>query len=450
MEDSGYESTETIHLKISDIHKQGSEDAQRIRDEILETTQTGRIFDPIFVQLLESVYDAVLLTHLHGRVVRSNTRACDFFNIETADFNDHNIVDLIAGATFEHLETIYKTLCGERRLFIEAECIRADDSRFPAEITVSLLQVSDDEQLCFFIRNITNRIETEEALRSAQKELVSTAHRAGMAEIATGVLHDVGNLLNSVNVSAEIIRDCANSEAQGAMELLGGLLEENAHDLPGFFANDERGAQIPGFISQIRETLQHDLQQLQEEAIHLRNKISTINDAITTQQQYAKTGLFMEEVNLPLVIEDAISLQKGSITRHDMTIIKNFNQIPTIRVQKSKLIHALVNIITNAKDAMTLTPANKRTLEIELGSDEGSVYCRITDNGEGISEENLEKIFTHGFSTKTTGHGFGLHSSANFMAEMGGQMIAESDGIGKGATFTLLFPLNKEQEVNHG
>ena len=98
----------------------------------------------------------------------------------------------------------------------------------------------------------------------------------------------------------------------------------DAHDLPGFFANDERGAQIPGFISQIRETLQHDLQQLQEEAIHLRNKISTINDAITTQQQYAKTGLFMEEVNLPLVIEDAISLQKGSITRHDMTIIKNF------------------------------------------------------------------------------------------------------------------------------
>ena len=67
----------------------------------------------------------------------------------------------------------------------------------------------------------------------------------------------------------------------------------------------------------------------------------------------------------------------------------------------------------------------------------------VTDNGEGIPKENLTRIFQHGFTTKKTGHGFGLHSGSNAAREMGGSLNVRSDGTGTGATFILELPLNK-------
>ncbi len=445
-----YESTDTIHLKISEVRNKARMGAQRVRDELGSELGEEESYNPLFLQLLESVYDAVILTQLHGKIVKANTRASEFFQHSTETLTEQNIIHLIAGGTFEHLHTIYENLSGEKRLFIEAECVRRNGSRFPADITVSLLQVEESEQLCFFIRNISARKKTEAALQQAQEELVSTAHRAGMAEIATGVLHDVGNLLNSVNISAELLTDAANTEAQEALMLLSSLLDEQEGKLARFFAEDERGPQIPEFIRQISETLADDLATLQKEATHLKQKIATINESITMQQEYAKTGLFMEEVELSTLIEDALALQKGSITRHDMMIDRRYSEVPPIRVQKSKLIHAIVNLISNAKDAMLHIPESKRVIIIETGVEDDRVYCRVTDNGEGIAAENLERVFTHGFSTKEKGHGFGLHTSANFMTEMGGSIVAQSEGIGHGATFVLFFPLTADDAEGVG
>lgn len=448
MTDPIYESTDTIHLKISDVRDAPKTPAGALRDELQTAQQTDDDqYGSQFLQLLESVYDAVLLTHIHGAIVRTNQRAGEYFQYSTEEFLDLNIIHLMAGASFEHVQTILESLREQRRLFIEADCLKRDGSRFPADITVSLLELENGHLLCFFVRNISSRKQTEAALHQAQQELVQSAHQAGMAEIATGILHDVGNLLNSVNISAEMIREAAVSETPEALALIAEHLDANRDDLVTFLQEDDMGIHIHDYLRQIAETLQAEMKQLRQETIHLRNKISTINDVVTTQQEYAKSGLFREETSLSTVIEDALAMQQGSISRHDMTIDKQLAELPLIRVPKSKLIHTLVNIIMNAKDAMLRTPPMERHLRIETGEDDGMVWCRISDTGEGIAEENLSRIFTHGFSTKETGHGFGLHTSANFMREMGGSITVDSDGIGKGASFTLSFPLNQEDDA---
>ena len=118
-------------------------------------------------------------------------------------------------------------------------------------------------------------------------------------------------------------------------------------------------------------------------------------------------------------------------------------------VDKHKVLQILVNLISNAKYALSDSDAKERQLTIAISrqpsrasSDDGFAEVSITDNGIGIARENLIRIFGHGFTTKKNGHGFGLHSGALAAKEMGGSLSVQSAGPGKGATFTLSLPLN--------
>ena len=142
------------------------------------------------------------------------------------------------------------------------------------------------------------------------------------------------------------------------------------------------------------------------------------------------------------IINDALTMQSGTTERYNINVQKNFNEIPKVNVQKVKLVHILINLIRNAKDSMLEIPAEQRILRFTTERNGAFTYIKVTDSGHGISREDLNKIFTHGYTTKKDGHGFGLHSSANYMTEMGGEMWAESEGKGKGATFVLKFSNN--------
>lgn len=110
-------------------------------------------------------------------------------------------------------------------------------------------------------------------------------------------------------------------------------------------------------------------------------------------------------------------------------------------VQRFKLIHVLVNLIRNAADAMQRAPEGQRLLTVAVAAGAGTgAIVRITDTGEGIPADRLERLFTLGFTTRSEGHGFGLHACANALHQMGGRILAESEGPGRGARFTLEFP----------
>ncbi len=165
-----------------------------------------------------------------------------------------------------------------------------------------------------------------------------------------------------------------------------------------------------------------------------------MKDVISLQQSFAGGLGFKEEVLLTDVIENVLLMQINSLNRHGITVEKNISDVRIVHIQKAKLSHVIFNLIKNAQEAMAATGAGKKILTIDIGSDSaGSQFIRITDTGSGISPDNINKIFNHGFTTKKTGHGFGLHSCANSLTEMGGSLAVHSEGVGKGASFTITF-----------
>ncbi|GAB7530446.1 hypothetical protein PS3A_28570 [Pseudomonas sp. 3A(2025)] len=286
--------------------------------------------------------------------------------------------------------------------------------------------------------------QVNDELRAAQAELVTTARQAGMAEIATNVLHNVGNVLNSVNVSAQVLRDkVRTSKGQGVSKVVQ-LLNEHAHDMGEFMGNDPKGRMLPDYLSKLAEALAAEQQSMLDELALLTKSIDHIKDIVATQQSYAGTSSLMEPVLLRDLIEDVVRICDVSLARHTITLVKDFNDVPPINLDKHKVLQILVNLINNAKQA--LEPVNDRPSEIILrleSASEGQVRIVVQDNGEGISSENLGRVFEHGFTTRTSGHGFGLHSCILAAHSMGGDLIAHSEGQGQGATFTLVLPLTQ-------
>lgn len=289
--------------------------------------------------------------------------------------------------------------------------------------------------------DISERKRNEAALAEMHKQLLDASRQAGMAEIATNVLHNVGNVLNSVNISVSVATDKARAFKVGTLERVGALLGGQP-DLAAFFASDPRGAELPVFLTRLATRLETDRAAVLGELDALRQHIDHINEIVAMQQNYAK-GCGVTEV-LPLIdlIEDALRLNAGSIERHGLEVVRDFAEVPPLLVDRHKVLLILVNLIRNAKFALDDGAVAEKRLTLRLsGSDRDHVHITVHDNGVGIPAENLTRIFNHGFTTRADGHGFGLHSSANAAHEMGGSLTAQSAGAGQGATFTLELPL---------
>lgn len=278
---------------------------------------------------------------------------------------------------------------------------------------------------------------TLEELESTKDELVEKAHKAGMADIATGVLHNVGNVLTSVNTSASLIEETARQSKLEGLIQANLLLRENIENIDDFIINNPKGKNLLKYYLKLEDPLKKERQKMLNQSERLNEKIKLINEIIAAQQNYAGTGIHAEQVLLDEVIENALSLQAGSIERHNLEIEKDLQASTPVFVQRSKLIHVLVNIIKNAKEAMEGLKPEEKKIVIKSWQEDGNIFLSIGDNGSGIKKEHIGKIFTQGFTTKKGGHGFGLHSSANYMKEMNGSINIQKNGRLNGATFIL-------------
>jgi signal transduction histidine kinase len=274
------------------------------------------------------------------------------------------------------------------------------------------------------------------------KKLLHAAHQAGMGEIASGVLHNIGNILTSAGVSAERIEYVVkNSRIPGVRQAID-MFVRTRETIENFLTSDPKGKLLPDYFSKAGDKLGMEHEILEYEVVLLLEKIAMIKNVVDTQQEYAYSGLYMEQINLISIIEDTLKIQGNSFKKHRIHIRKKYpeEKKTLILAQKTKVVDILVNCFKNAWEAME-DNNGKRELSIEVGQQENDSICvRISDNGKGITAENLKKIFSFGFSTKDDGYGFGLHSCAIFMSEMGGKISADSNGPGKGTTLTLVFP----------
>ncbi|MBB1612709.1 MULTISPECIES: DAHL domain-containing protein [Pseudomonas] len=279
-------------------------------------------------------------------------------------------------------------------------------------------------------------------LKEAQSELMDSARQAGMAEIATNVLHNVGNVLNSVNICSEMLsRTLRSSKAQGLGKAMQ-LINQHQDDLGRFFTEDDKGKLLPGYLNQLVEAIATEQQGMGEELAQLARSVDHIKEIVATQQSYAGASRLIEPLRVAELIEDALRMNSGALARHQVTVVKDYGPLPPVMGDKHRMLLILINLISNAKYAMSNLDDHSRTLTLSARVLDGqTLSISVKDEGEGIPAENLTRIFSHGFTTRKDGHGFGLHSCALAAMEMGGQLNVHSDGPGLGATFTLDIPL---------
>jgi signal transduction histidine kinase len=279
-------------------------------------------------------------------------------------------------------------------------------------------------------------------LIEAERELIDAARMAGMAEIATNVLHNVGNVLNSVNVSAEVItRKLSASKTLGLGRAVN-LMNDHAEDLGQFITLDEKGKLLPSYLNQLVNSIAAEQSAIIEELTLLTKSIDHIKDVVSTQQAYAGATRLVEPLKVVDLFEDALRMNSGALSRHHVTVTKDYQDAPTIIGDKHRLLLILINLISNAKYAMSKVTEHQREMTLSVSViDNSTLRFSVRDQGEGIAAENLARIFNHGFTTRKEGHGFGLHSCALAAVEMNGHLNAQSVGPGHGAVFTLEIPL---------
>ncbi len=283
---------------------------------------------------------------------------------------------------------------------------------------------------------IAERKRAESNLKETQAELLRASRLAGMAEVASGVLHNVGNVLNSINVASTCLAESLKQSKSSYLAKVVAILGEHKANLGEFLSNDPKGKQVVDYLARLSGQLADEQVVALKELQDLQENVHHIKEIVTVQQNCAKVSGTAESLRLDDLVEDALRINGSGLKRANVQVVREFAEVAPIVAEKHKLLQILVNLIRNAGQACENSQADARVV-VRLASAGDSVEVSVTDNGIGISPDHLPNIFTHGFTTKKNGHGFGLHSAALAVQEMGANLRVRSDGVGKGATFTL-------------
>ncbi|WP_417908951.1 ATP-binding protein [Candidatus Electronema sp. PJ] len=274
------------------------------------------------------------------------------------------------------------------------------------------------------------------------KKLLDTSRLAGKAEVATEVLHNVGNTLNSISVSAERLGEMVQKSGSTTLPAIVQLIEEHKND-PAFFDSDPKGRKLPLYFASLSEQLTKERWRLLEEIGHQSRHIRRAADIIRTQQDAVCGKALIEYFDLASVLDESVDIFAQKINERRITVERDYARLPVMQGEQRKILQIAGNLISNAIDSFDGfdQPQQKISLRLRpVGQQKEKVVIEIADNGRGISSEIMEHIFAFGFTAKKGGHGFGLHNAANLAAEMGGTLMAESGGEGQGAVFRLELP----------
>jgi PAS domain S-box-containing protein len=379
-----------------------------------------------------------------GRLLRCNPSFWAMLGYDPAALANQTIADVTHRDDVERVSAELKRLWNGELPYVDLEkrYIRKDGSFLWVRMTTALVREGDakPEYSVEFLRDISGRKESAEELERVHKQLMIASRQAGMAEVATNVLHNVGNILNSVNISASLVTERVKQSKAPGVSRLAALLQEQGSAVGDFLVSDERGKRIPEYLNSLGEQLLSDQRMELEELGSLRDNLEHIKDTVAMQQSYAKLCGVTETVAVAELVEDSLRLNAGAFVRHGVTLRREFSEVPSVTVDKHKVLQILVNLVRNAKYACDESGRSDKLITLRVEPAPVGVRICVIDNGVGIPAENMSRLFTHGFTTRVDGHGFGLHSGALAAQELGGSLRVTSDGPGRGAAFILELP----------
>ena len=407
--------------------------ARRMTLGLVESEQKTR-------SILENASEAILSVSETAEISAANRAAHKALAVSST-LVATSMDDFLVDTNFDELVKRSQEVDGS----ILVTCRKANGEKF--NCSVSIGEVSLDNKLHYIMvaKDETSRIAAAEKLAEKNNQLVLASRNAGMAEVATGVLHNVGNVLNSVNVSTTILDETMKSSSVSMLKKGVDLLEQHKSGIVEFLTEHERGKHFPEFIQQITKALLSERETGLSEIKSLVKSVEHIRGIVAAQQSSASCSRIAEPIQIALLIESAIKMNEASMSRHDVQLITQVPELPTVVSEQHSILQILINLIKNAKEAC----GDLESSLVTVTAIEESCFVRVDvkDNGVGISPEQLKSLFQHGFTTKPNGHGFGLHAAAITATELGGSLSVHSDGLGKGAVFTLRIPLNQDKAL---
>jgi PAS domain S-box-containing protein len=414
--------------------------------ELVAARDNLRKTETMFRNTFDQAPIGIAYANRSGKIQRCNQAFCTLLGFDPGDLAHRTMADVT------HRDDVARVSGELKRLWkgdidfvdLEKRYTRKDGSVIWVRMTTALVREGDaaPEYSVEFLRDITARKESAEELERVHKQLMIASRQAGMAEVATNVLHNVGNILNSVNISASLVIERVKQSKAPGVTRLADLLREKGSAMAEFIATDERGKRIPEYLTSLGEQLTGDQKMALEELASLRDNLEHIKDTVAMQQSYAKLCGVTETVAVVDLVEDSLRLNAGAFVRHGVTLCREFGEVPPITVDKHKVLQILVNLVRNAKYACDESGRSDKLITLRIEKAPAGVRICVIDNGVGIPAENMSRLFTHGFTTRVDGHGFGLHSGALAAQELGGSLLVTSDGPGCGAKFMLELPCN--------
>jgi PAS domain S-box-containing protein len=432
---------------LSSLHGTARDEAQRSMERTLRELRES---EGKLTSLIESTEDVIASMDLQGRVLTANSVAKAIYlrrfgtPLEPGQplFNpaEPGLVELWQ-------PRLAQVLSGKSLRFEEQ--YTEDGAHLVLDVSISPILGEGGKVvgMTLFSRNITARKEAETRLSELHRTMVDISRQAGMAEVATGVLHNVGNTLNSVNISTSLLADQIRRSRVASLARAAQLFREHSADIATFLSENPQGRKLPGFLVALSEHLVEEREVMSREVLALTQSVDHIKSIVSMQQRHARTAATVEQLSVPQLIDEALRLHAVFFDRLGITIVREYADVPEVLVDRHKLLQILINLLSNARHTLVDSnrPDKRLVIRIRRADDGRNLLIEVEDNGGGIAPEYLPRMFTQGFTTKKTGHGFGLHISALAASEMKGRLSCTSPGTGQGATFTLELPMVDEE-----
>ncbi|MBU3917086.1 response regulator, partial [bacterium] len=454
-------------LERRDLIRENREYQARLEGTIVEQTkELERTYQDL--QESEKQYRTIVETAKEGIWTINPKGRTTFVTRQTAEMFGYSVEEMLNSEISQFLDNENRMIFEEKNRDLwkgkggryDLKFQRRDKSELWGIVSTNPIFDSENSVTACFVMlmDITDRKQAEEELarhrdhleelvaertselEKTHKALVEKAHKAGMADISIGIVHNLGNILNSVKTSAQVMDVVISESLVGNLTKANDLLRENMESLEEFILHSEKGKKLLQYYLLIEEGLVAEQKKIKEMIDRLMHMIDAIVDVVSMHLNYVDADLLMEECSLQKIVEDALVMQADTLKNMGVIVKRDYNHIPLVVIHKTKFLQILIDIIDNAADAMSEIPEIDRCIKIKIDHDKNdpkAVIISLGDNGSGIELENLNQVFAQGYTTKEKKYGLGLHNCANFMAEMGGKIWIEKNENGKGITLFL-------------
>ncbi|MBA2369361.1 MAG: PAS domain S-box protein [Candidatus Protochlamydia sp.] len=432
-------------METEAILEQKSIELQELNQNLITLVETTKANEEKIRAILTAAADGIIVINEDGVIELCNRAGSEIFGYSGSEILYKNITEFIGKKNQEREKKFhplpFPSLIEKLDALVELTSLSKSKTTAPIDLSISRLILNNKFLYIIVFRDITERKLAEKNMIALNQKLVSTARIAGMAEVAASVLHNVGNVLNSVNLSAQILLERNQySQIQGLIRVAN-LLNTHQNDLVEFFKEDPIGRSLPEYFKEFAAYWNNEQAFLKQELESLNSKILHIKNIVNMQQSLKASSSLIEKIQINDLIEDALAINSELMGKYGILIERDFAENLFFEIDKVKILQILINLIKNAMEALIESDRKEKKITLSTKDvDQNFIQIEISDNGVGIGPENILKIFSYGFTTKKEGHGFGLHVSALSAQEAGGYLKAYSKGLNQGSTFILKLP----------